>query len=192
LHRHEGGVVLSLLELRNVYHFTQNLRARLAACAQVVCVLLTLVGVGREARRVEEFPDELFGRHANRVGLVEGRALHPVVRKLLLALVQICAADNLRAVCRELRIGGFDAVARFVEAIDEIARVLKFKLDEEGCGDIYPLAVNARGVRAALLNLPGPVAQPALVRVASQEIFVVLRDEKLRVVNLVRRQCTEG
>src|SRR5205085_7114197 len=77
-------------------------------------------------------------------------------------------------------------VRRAVEAVDQVARLLELDGEEVGGGRVYAHHLAAGGVRAARLDLVRPEGAPRLVRLATEEVNVVLSDEVLRVVNGVR------
>src|SRR5205085_3500638 len=69
----------------------------------------------------------------------------------------------------------------------EKARVLKFDGEEEGRARVYALHFTAGRVRAARLDVVRPELEARGVRLAVEEVVVVLSDEEPRVVNGVRR-----
>ena len=73
---------------------------------------------------------------------------------------------------------------RGVEAVDEVAGLLELDGDEEGGRDADAAVVEATGVGDAAGDLEIPEVQPRLVRLAAEEVAVVLSDEVGRVVDL--------
>ena len=115
--------------------------------------------------------------------------MRPVIDEILFRLFEVRAADEQGAVLVELVISNIGAglvrsrhcaVAGAIEAIDEVTRLLKLQLDEEGRRDADAPLMKASGVRAALCDLTRPISETALIRLTAEEIRVVLADEKLR------------
>src|SRR5437763_12445629 len=101
--------------------------------------------------------DEAGRAHGERVFSKKRAALHPTVCKRLLGRFQLRTAGHKRAVWSELRVSWLHPVAGFVEAIDVITCLLKFKFYKEGCGNCQALVVYALLIRAGLRNLACPV-----------------------------------
>ena len=74
-----------------------------------------------------------------------------------------------------------------MHSVDEEARLLKFDREEEGSARVNALHFTAGRVRAARLDVVRPELEARGVRLAVEEVVVVLSDEEPRVVNGVRR-----
>ena len=69
------------------------------------------------------------------------------------------------------------AVRRFVEALDQITRLLEFDRQKVSRRDIDPLQFNAGCVTAAGNNFVGPELQARSIRFAVEKVHIVLSDE---------------
>src|SRR5437016_5977654 len=81
------------------------------------------------------------------------------------------------------------AVSRAVQAIGVRAGLLIFLFVEESVRHVNALAVYAALIRAALGDLAAPVSQPIRVRLARQEIAILLADEEVGVIERVQSRA---
>src|SRR5437763_10874856 len=83
------------------------------------------------------------------------------------------------------------AVCRFVEALDQITRLLEFDRKKVSRRDIDPFQFNAGCVTATGNNFVRPELQARSIRLAVEKVQVVLVDKPARVVDWIARgrQC---
>src|SRR5436853_2031359 len=82
------------------------------------------------------------------------------------------------------------AVCRFVEALDQITRLLEFDRKKVSRRDIDPLQFNAGCVTAAGNNFVGPELQARSIRLAVEKVQIMLMDEPARFVDWIA--CGRG
>src|SRR5215213_2804522 len=197
LHQHERGVRLALVERAVLQDEPQGARARREVFGVRRAPELggRRLGLGRGERvagvRVER-GDELRGRERERVVLLELGALDELVdvgrlARLKLQLPTGLAHDDARAylarVERELQQAlGRAPVRGLVSLVGEEARLLELNREEERGRDVYARGLHAGRVRAAMTKLILPEGEPRGVRVAAEEVSVVLAHEELGVV----------
>src|SRR5438876_7681698 len=79
------------------------------------------------------------------------------------------------------------AVSSFVEALDQITRLLEFYRKKVSRRDVDPLQFNAGCVTAAGNNFVGPELQARSIRLAVEKIHVVLSDEPACLIDRIAR-----
>src|SRR5882672_4319340 len=124
----------------------------------------------------------------------ERRTLDPGIDKRPLVCLQLLCpvfpayndiACYYSCVGHELRVKWPSSVAGSIESINQPARLLKLYRQEIGGRDIYPPALDARRITAALEYLIAPEVEPAFVGFAAQEINIVLPYEVFRSVERI-------
>src|SRR5207237_613299 len=83
-------------------------------------------------------------------------------------------------------------ISSLVQALDEIAGLLKFNRNKVSCGSVDALDFRARRLRRAVIDVVGPEIPAALIRLAIEEVVIVLAHKEARIIDQVRRWASRS